>query len=70
AWVPRDKIARDLSEGLLRPLPLAEDARRRAQLHLYYRDREGAGPATLALAQALIEAATSPDEPARNVLQG
>ncbi|HJP20114.1 MAG: LysR family transcriptional regulator [Alphaproteobacteria bacterium] len=54
AWVPRDKIARDLEEGLLRPLPLAEGGRRWAPLHLYYRDREGAGPATLALAEALL----------------
>lgn len=50
AWSPLFKIGRELESGLLKPLPLVEGARRVASIYLLFADRQGAGPATLALA--------------------
>jgi DNA-binding transcriptional LysR family regulator len=55
AWSPRLKIARELESGLLEPLPLTHGARRVASLYLVFADRQGAGPATLALATSIRE---------------
>jgi DNA-binding transcriptional LysR family regulator len=53
AWFPEDKIRLELEDGSLVPLPLAEGGERYAELYLVYGDRDGAGPATLRLAELL-----------------
>jgi len=53
AWSPRLKITRELESGLLKPLPLAQGSKRLADVYLVFADREGAGPATLALARMI-----------------
>lgn len=55
AWSPRLKISRELESGLLEPVPLVQGAKRFADVYLVYADREGAGPATLALARMIHE---------------
>lgn len=53
AWSPLLKIRRELEQGLLKPLPLDHGARRYADLYMVITDAEGAGPATLAMAEAI-----------------
>lgn len=56
AWMPRTLIQPSLDGGRLKALALRTGAIRHASLHLYYRDIDGAGPATRALAATLAEA--------------
>jgi len=53
AWSPLLKIRGELDRGLLKPLPLEHGARRYADLYMVITDAEGAGPATLAMADAI-----------------
>ncbi len=55
AWLPREHIRDELDSGRLKPLPLVSGGSRRDELYLVYADRDTAGPATQALAQALHE---------------
>jgi len=52
AWLPRHKIAAELENGVLRPLPLTHPERRRALVHLITPDPETMGPAARLLAEA------------------
>ncbi|MDX9874555.1 MAG: LysR family transcriptional regulator [Spongiibacteraceae bacterium] len=54
AWLPREHIRPELAAGRLKPLPLREGGSRQAQLYLVFADRDGAGLATRALAEALL----------------
>ena len=60
AWLPEHRIGEGLAAGLLKPLPLREGAIRNAELQLVFADRDYAGPATLALAEALRRTVNSP----------
>jgi DNA-binding transcriptional LysR family regulator len=53
SWSPLMKIRRELEQGLLKPLPLAHGSRKYAEVYLVITDTEGAGPATLALAELI-----------------
>lgn len=53
AWLPRLHIEEELAAGELVPLLLEEGGRRQVPLSLVFTDRDSAGPATRALAQAL-----------------
>lgn len=51
AWLPRHLIARELAEGLLKPLPMSQGGTRRPRFYLYINKDKVLGPAT----QILIE---------------
>ena len=51
AWIPREHLRAELASGELVRLPLVEGGSRIVELHLVYADRDGAGPATRALAR-------------------
>lgn len=53
AWLPQQHIEAELASGELVLLRLEEGGRRKVPLSLVYADRDSAGPATRALAQAL-----------------
>jgi DNA-binding transcriptional LysR family regulator len=53
AWFAEDTIRSELAQGLLKPLPLREDAERWAQLYLIYPDRDQTGPGALRLAEII-----------------
>ena len=53
AWSPLLKIQRELKDGLLKPLPLEHGSRQYADLFMIITDAEGAGPATLAMADMI-----------------
>lgn len=53
AWLPESRIAEPLTQGLIKPLPLEEGARRHATLYLTHADIDLAGPATCHLAEQL-----------------
>ncbi|MCE8044256.1 LysR family transcriptional regulator [Halomonas daqingensis] len=59
AWLPETRIYADLESGVLRPLPLAAGGVREVPMQMIFRDRDRAGPATRAMAQALKEAVAS-----------
>ena len=59
AWFPEDKIRDELSEGVLKPLPLREGGDRYAELYLVFADRDAAGPGTLRLAEIIREGVKS-----------
>ncbi len=54
AWLPETRIQAALAAGELRRLPLAAGGIREIPVQLIHRDRDRAGPATRALAEALI----------------
>ncbi len=54
-WYPDERIRRELADGTLKPLPLAEGGARYAELYLVFADRESAGPGVLRLATLLRE---------------
>jgi DNA-binding transcriptional LysR family regulator len=56
AWLPEERIRRELEAGALKELPLREGGERFAELYLIFADREHAGPATLRLAEIIREA--------------
>ena len=53
AWQAELSIRDELRQGVLRPLPMAQDAARHVWLHLVQTDGELAGPATVLMAQLL-----------------
>ncbi|WP_048307515.1 LysR family transcriptional regulator [Halomonas sp. PR-M31] len=53
AWLPVEHIRKELEAEILKPLPLAEGGSRQEELYLVFANRDSAGPATQALAQAL-----------------
>lgn len=55
AWLPEDKIRRELEAGTLKPLPLRGGKHRNAQLYLIFASQDAPGPAALRLAQILRE---------------
>ncbi len=55
AWIPQAHIRAELERGELRPLPLEQGGTRPETLYLVYADPAGAGPATRALGQWLVE---------------
>jgi DNA-binding transcriptional LysR family regulator len=57
AWFPEDKIRTELTEGVLKPLPLAGGQERMGYIYLVFRDRDAAGPGTQRLAEILREQA-------------
>ncbi|MCG6659328.1 LysR family transcriptional regulator [Halomonas campisalis] len=59
AWLPETRIQPELESGQLIPLPLSAGGLREAPMQLIYRDRDRAGPATHAMAQALREGVAS-----------
>ncbi|MFC0269680.1 LysR family transcriptional regulator [Kushneria aurantia] len=56
AWLPIDHIGDELAADRLRRLPLIDGEHRSAELFLVHSDRRSAGPATTALADALVGA--------------
>lgn len=64
AWVPETRIRAALDQGRLKALPLRAGGVRRVSLQLVHRDIDGAGPATRALAEALMASvvATCPQD--------
>ncbi len=58
AWSPLIKIGSELERGLLKLLPLESGARKYVDLYLVVTDAEGAGPATLALAESIRQQVT------------
>jgi DNA-binding transcriptional LysR family regulator len=55
AWLPEDKIRRELETGILKLLPLRDGRERYVQLYLIYADREAAGPGVIRMAQIIQE---------------
>lgn len=53
AWSPVLKIQNELEAGLLKPLSLAHGEKRFVEMYMFFADEDGAGPATLALADAI-----------------
>lgn len=53
AWVPETRVQAALAEGRLKPLPLAVGGVREVPVQLIHRDRDRAGPASCAMAEAL-----------------
>ncbi|WP_445156954.1 LysR family transcriptional regulator [Halomonas sp. E14] len=53
AWLPETRIQAELERGVLVPLPLAAGGNREVSIQMIYRDRDRAGPATHAMAEAL-----------------
>ena len=58
AWSPLLKITRELEAGLLKPLPMKLGTNRFADLYLVLTDRDGAGPATRAMANQIKDHVT------------
>ena len=56
AWVPETRIQQSLERGTLVPLPLSAGGIREVPMQLIYRDRDRAGPAAHAMADALSRA--------------
>ena len=59
AWFPEDKIREELSEGVLKPLPLRDGGERYGELYLVFADPDAAGPGTLRLAEIIREGVKS-----------
>lgn len=57
AWLPETRVADALAKGDLKALPLTAGGVRHVPVQLFYSDRDRAGPAAQAMAQALREAA-------------
>lgn len=53
AWLPEDKIAEELTDGTLQPLPLREGRERSAELYLVFANRDAAGPGVLRLGEII-----------------
>lgn len=62
AWLPETRIAAALYEGSLKALPLTAGGVRHVPMQLYFTDRDRAGPATRAMAQALRQAVARLEE--------
>jgi DNA-binding transcriptional LysR family regulator len=59
AWMPETRIADELKSGQLKPLPLTAGGIREVPIQLIFRDRDRAGPAAHAMAEALKQAVAS-----------
>ncbi|PMR72508.1 LysR family transcriptional regulator [Billgrantia endophytica] len=59
AWLPETRIGVDLDAETMRPLPLATGGARLVPMQMFFRDRDRAGPATHAVAEALQDAVES-----------
>jgi DNA-binding transcriptional LysR family regulator len=68
AWLPEDKIAEELANGTLKPLPLREGRERSAELYLVFANRDAAGPGVLRLGE-IIQHTTSAECAARTAQQ-
>ena len=55
AWLPEHMISRQLQEGSLKPLPLREGQRYKAQLYLVMARPNQPGPATMKLAELFMQ---------------
>lgn len=55
AWLPAEKIRGELTDGLLKPLPLRGGTERNIQMYLVFRDPDAAGPGVLRLAEIIRE---------------
>ncbi len=55
AWLPDDKIRRELADGELKVLPLRDGRERTVQCYLIFPDRDATGPGTLRLAEIIRE---------------
>ncbi|CEA06493.1 LysR family transcriptional regulator [Pseudomonas saudimassiliensis] len=55
AWLPEHEIAERLTRGTLKALPLAQGARRAANMFLYANKDKPLGPATQILADLIVE---------------
>ncbi|WP_027349974.1 LysR family transcriptional regulator [Halotalea alkalilenta] len=55
AWVTRPRLNELSTRGELLALPLTEGARREVPMQLYFKEFDGAGPATRAMAELLTE---------------
>jgi DNA-binding transcriptional LysR family regulator len=64
AWYAEDSIHSELTQGLLKPLPLMQGSERWASLYLVFADHDSIGPAANKLAELLHSAAS------RNTFQG
>jgi DNA-binding transcriptional LysR family regulator len=53
AWFAEDTVRKELSEGLLKALPLREGGERWGELYLVFADRDYAGPGALELADII-----------------
>lgn len=60
AWLPETRITGALESGALKALPLTAGGVRHVPVQLFYSDRDRAGPATQAMAQALRQAVGKP----------
>ncbi|MDR5873340.1 LysR family transcriptional regulator [Halomonas sp. CUBES01] len=56
AWMPETRIAEELGDGRLKPLPLTAGSIREVPVQLIFRDQDRAGPAAHAMASALRQA--------------
>lgn len=59
AWLPDTRITADMAAGRMKALPLAAGGVREIPMQLIFRDRDRAGPATHAVAEALHGAVAS-----------
>ncbi|TDX32781.1 DNA-binding transcriptional LysR family regulator [Modicisalibacter xianhensis] len=59
AWFPETRIRDELDCGRLKPLPLSAGGIREVPMQLIFSDRDRAGPATHAMARALVDAVAS-----------
>ncbi|SEM04710.1 LysR family transcriptional regulator [Halomonas daqiaonensis] len=59
AWIPETRLRQTLAAGRLKLLPLAAGGSREYPVQLIHRDRDRAGPATHALAEALKAAVST-----------
>ena len=55
AWLPEDKIRRELADGELKVLALRDGRERTIECYLIFPDRDATGPGTLRLAQIIRE---------------
>lgn len=72
AWLPESRIADDLAARRLIPLPLTAGAIREVPIQIIFRDRDRAGPAAHAMAEALKHAVAqdvSDDSTESNVIR-
>lgn len=55
AWFPEDKIRDELTDGILKLLPLRGGRERTLQLYLVFGDADATGPGTRRLAEIIRE---------------
>lgn len=55
AWIPREKIKKELEQGLLKILPMEVDSARDVPLYIAFADRDEASEAIIYLAQLIKE---------------